>query len=82
MKPITFRASEHYGSNTICAYTLQRVEPLLCNDREISKYTRAVSKQRLDKHVLATTDTHAAIQALLETVFSTQSVQRGYKEEN
>jgi hypothetical protein len=40
-----------------------------------------ISKQRLGKHVPAATDTHA-IEVLLETVVSTQSVQRGYKEDN
>jgi hypothetical protein len=30
---------------------LQRVEPLLCNDREMDGYTRPVSGQRLGKHV-------------------------------
>jgi hypothetical protein len=43
---------------------------------------RAVSMQRLCKHVPAATDTHEKIEILLETVFSTQSVQRGYKEYN
>jgi hypothetical protein len=32
---------------------LKRVEPLLCNDCEISKYARAISSQRLGKHVTA-----------------------------
>jgi hypothetical protein len=27
------------------------VDPLLCDDREIGKYTRSVSGQRLSKHV-------------------------------
>jgi hypothetical protein len=58
----------------ICASTLQRVQPLLSNDSEISKYTTAGSKQRLGKHVPKTTDTHATIQTILETMFSTQSV--------
>jgi hypothetical protein len=57
-------------------------EPLLCNDREVSKYTRAVSGQWLGKHVPATTDTHAITEVLLNTVFPTRSVQRGYKENN
>jgi hypothetical protein len=48
---------------------LQRVGPLLCNDREISTYTRAVSRQRLCKHVPVATNTRAAIEVLLETVF-------------
>jgi hypothetical protein len=36
---------------------LQRVEPLLCKDHEISKYTRDVSRQRLGKDVPAATNT-------------------------
>jgi hypothetical protein len=43
---------------------------------------RVVSRQRFGKHVPAVTDTHATIEVLLETVFSTRSMQRGYKEEN
>jgi hypothetical protein len=50
--------------------------PLLCNDREIGKYTRAVSRQRLSKHVSAAKDTRSTIELLLETVFSTRSVQK------
>jgi hypothetical protein len=46
---------------------------------------RAIAMQRLrdkiGKHVPAATDTHA-IQVLLGTVFSTRSVQRGYKKDN
>jgi hypothetical protein len=38
-----------------------RAEPLLCNDREISKYTKAVSAQRLSKHIPAVTDTKATM---------------------
>jgi hypothetical protein len=30
---------------------MQRVQPLLCNEREMGGYTRAVSGQRLGKHV-------------------------------
>jgi hypothetical protein len=56
-------------------------EPLLCNDREISKYTKVAFGQLIGKHVSAVTDTHAAIDALFETVFSTRSGRRGYKEE-
>jgi hypothetical protein len=41
---------------------------------------RTASRQRLGKHVPAATNTHATIEVLLETVFSTRSVQRGYKE--
>jgi hypothetical protein len=57
-------------------------QPLLCNDRVIIKYTRVVSKKRLGKHVPTATDTHATIEVRLETVFSTRSVQRSYKEGN
>jgi hypothetical protein len=66
------------------AYLLnaRTVEPekqqLLANSSE----TAVVSRQRLCKHVPAATDTHAAIEILLETVFSTRSVQRGYEEDN
>jgi hypothetical protein len=51
-----------------------RVELLLCYYREISKYTSAVSRQRLDKQVLAATDTHTTIEVLLEMVFFIRSV--------
>jgi hypothetical protein len=40
---------------------------------------RAVSRQWLGKNVTASTDTHATIQVLLETVFSTRFVRRGIK---
>jgi hypothetical protein len=43
---------------------------------------RAVSRQRLGKHVPVVTDTHAVTQVLLETVFFNRSSQRGYKEKN
>jgi hypothetical protein len=43
--------------------------------------TTFVSRQQLGKHVPAATDTHATIEVLLETVFSTRSVQRGFKED-
>jgi hypothetical protein len=58
------------------------VEPLLYNNCKISKYTRAVSRQRLSKHIPMAMHTHATIEVLLETAFSTWSVQRGYKEDN
>jgi hypothetical protein len=35
----------------IYIYILQRVHPLLCNDREMDRYTRAISGQRLRKHI-------------------------------
>jgi hypothetical protein len=46
----------------------QRVEPLLCNDRVISKYTIAVNNR---KHVSIATNRRATIAVLLETGFST-----------
>jgi hypothetical protein len=41
---------------------------------------RAISRQRLGKHVPSETDKYATLEVLLETVFSTRSVQNGYKE--
>jgi hypothetical protein len=40
---------------------LLRVESLLCNDGEISEYTKAVSRQRFNKQVPVTSDTNAAM---------------------
>jgi hypothetical protein len=50
--------------------------PLLANGSETF-----VCRQRLGKHVPVATDTHATIEVLLETAFSTRSLQRGYKED-
>jgi hypothetical protein len=44
-------------------------QPLLTNG-----YETFVSMQQLGKHVPAETDTHATIEVLLETVFSTRSL--------
>jgi hypothetical protein len=52
-----------------------RVGPLLGKDLETNE-TRAVAIERRGKHASTT------IELLLETVFSTRSVQRGYKEDN
>jgi hypothetical protein len=41
-----------------------------------------VSKKRIGKHIPAATNMHATIELLLETLFSTQSVQRSHKEDN
>jgi hypothetical protein len=41
---------------------------------------RPRDRQRLGKHVPMATDTRATTEVLLETVFLTRSVQRGYKE--
>jgi hypothetical protein len=46
---------------------LWRVETLVCNKRETGGYTRAVSEQRLCKHVLAATNRRTTIEVLLET---------------
>jgi hypothetical protein len=53
-------------------------QPLLANGSE----TTFMSRKRLGKHVPAATDKHAKLEALLETVFYTQSVQMGYEEDN
>jgi hypothetical protein len=42
----------------------------------------AISRKRIGKRVPAATNIHAIIELLLEMVFSTRSVQRGYKEDN
>jgi hypothetical protein len=44
-----------------------------------SSVTTFVSRQQLSKHVLVAMDKHATIKVLLGAVFSTQSMQRGYK---
>jgi hypothetical protein len=38
--------------------------------------------QRIGKHFPAATTTYTTMELLLETAFSTQSVQSGYKEDN
>jgi hypothetical protein len=43
---------------------------------------RDVSKLRLGKHIPAASDMQAAVEVLLEEVFSAWFVQRGYKEKN
>jgi hypothetical protein len=61
--------------------TLRTLEPekqsLLTN----GSVTTFVTRQRLGKHVPAARDTYATIEVLSETVLSTRSLQRGYKEE-
>jgi hypothetical protein len=66
-----------------CLLKARTVEPekqsLLANGCE----TTFVYRQRLGKHVSAATVTRATIQILLlETVFSTRSVRRVYKEDS
>jgi hypothetical protein len=55
----------------------QKQSPL-ANDSERT----FVSRQRLGKRVPSAENTHATIDVLLETVFSTRTVQTGYKEIN
>jgi hypothetical protein len=43
---------------------------------------RIVSRQWLSKHIPVRLDTHATKEGLLETVFPTWSMQKGYKEDN
>jgi hypothetical protein len=47
----------------------------------IGSKTTFAFRQWLGKHVPATMDKHAAIEVLLETMFYTRSVQRGYTED-
>jgi hypothetical protein len=54
---------------------MYRVEPLLCDDGEIGKYTRPFSRQWPSKHVPTVMNRHATIEVLLQTVF-TRSVLR------
>jgi hypothetical protein len=53
-------------------------QPPLANDSE----TTFVSRQWLSKRIPSTADTHATTEELLEMVFSTQSMQKDYKEDN
>jgi hypothetical protein len=53
-------------------------EPFLAKVPE----TTFVSRQRLGKYIPAATNTHAILEVLLETVYFTLSVQKGYKEDN
>jgi hypothetical protein len=71
--------------------SLTLITPLLCRPSCTLTHThhaiaivacRTVSRQWLAKQVPAATDTHSTIEVLLETVFSSQSVQRRYKEDN
>jgi hypothetical protein len=41
-----------------------------------------ISRRRIGKHVAAAKNTYTTIELLLETVFSTGSVQSGYKADN
>jgi hypothetical protein len=61
---------------------LWRVQSLLCNRRIDKGVMQPVSRQRIGKQVPAATSTNRTIELLLDTVFSTESVQTGYKEDN
>jgi hypothetical protein len=54
---------------------LWRVDPLLGKDLEINDEKTAIDMQRRDKH------TSTTIELLTETMFSTRSVQGGYKKD-
>jgi hypothetical protein len=62
---------------------MQRVEILLCDDRDVGKYTRPVLGQRLGKHVPVARQqilNNATVDFNNRTVvFSTWFVMRGYK---
>jgi hypothetical protein len=64
-----------FGTNSLKEGAIWRIDPFLGKDLE-TKETTAVAMQRCGKHASTTTE------LLLETVFSTRSVQRGYKEDN
>jgi hypothetical protein len=53
-------------------------QPLIANGSEATP----VSRQLLGEYVPAETDKHATIEVLLETVFFTLSIKRGYVEDN
>jgi hypothetical protein len=40
-----------FGIKRLQEETMYQVEPSLCDDREIGKYTKPIPKQQLDKHV-------------------------------
>jgi hypothetical protein len=74
--------SVNFVNNVVYLLKARTVEPeeqlLLVNGSE----TAFVLRQCLSKHLPVAMDAHATIVVLLEMVFSTQSVQRGYKEDN
>jgi hypothetical protein len=57
--PIDLQSKLKKKTNRRVLMVRSRVELFLCNDREMGGYTRAVSGQRLSKHVPAATDTKA-----------------------
>jgi hypothetical protein len=68
-----------------CTYSdviMQHVQPFICNRRINNGVMQPISRQRIGKHVPTATNTNTTIALLLETVFSTPSVQSRYKEDN
>jgi hypothetical protein len=61
-------ARRPFRTNSLKERATWRVELLLWKDCDISKYTRAVSRQRFSKDIPAPTNMHATIEGL-ETVF-------------
>jgi hypothetical protein len=51
-------------------------------DGRINGVMQPISSQRIGKHIPTAKNTHATIGLLFQMVFSTQSMQRGYKEDN
>jgi hypothetical protein len=62
-------------------FILWRGQPLLWN-RPINNVMQPVSRQWIGKHVPVVMNTNTTWELLLEMVSSTQSVQRGYLEDN
>jgi hypothetical protein len=75
---LVHRGSEkHIVAHFLKARTVEPEKQLLFASGSESTF---VSTQRLGKHVDTATDTHITIEVLLETAFSTLSVQRGYED--
>jgi hypothetical protein len=47
----------------------------------VERIYAAIARQRLGKHIAVATDTHSAIEELLESVFSVWPVPRPYNED-
>jgi hypothetical protein len=70
-------------SHPACAYISLPLRKIFLSPSPLKDIVvrRAVSRQRLGKHVYEKTDTHAEIKVLLKIVYSTRSLQRGYKKD-
>jgi hypothetical protein len=64
-KVVFFRVKLLFTILNILLLILQRAEPLQRNDGYMGGYTRAVSRQRFAKHVLAAINTNATTEKLL-----------------